>query len=97
MLFVIAARSEWRVYPGNRDARARLTEIQFTHCGRVHRLDPTNTNIPAKLLGFLVAYTGTQAGGRISLHFAGNVTDPTSFVPRSITITRTCCTSSLST
>jgi len=64
----------------------RLIEIQFTRSGRVH--GP---------LVFLVAYTGTQAGGRISLHFAGNVTDPTSFVPRSITITRTCCTSSLST
>jgi hypothetical protein len=41
--------SEWRVYPANRDACARLTEVQSAHYGRVHRLDPINANIPAKL------------------------------------------------
>ena len=44
------AVSEWRVYPANRDARALLTDIQSMHYGRVHRLDPINVNIPAKLL-----------------------------------------------
>jgi hypothetical protein len=37
-----AAASGWGVYPANRDARARITEIESMHYGRVHRLDPDN-------------------------------------------------------
>src|SRR5205823_14705006 len=44
------AFSEWRVYPANRDARVRITEIQSMHYRRVHRLDRIIANIPAKLL-----------------------------------------------
>ena len=39
-----------RVYPANRDARARVTEIESMNSGRVHRLDRINANVPAKLL-----------------------------------------------
>jgi hypothetical protein len=42
---------EWRVYPANRDARARVTEIKSIISGRMHRLGRINANIPAKLLG----------------------------------------------
>jgi hypothetical protein len=70
----LALTSSNAVYPANRDARAHLTEIQSMRYERVHRLDPINGNIPAKLLGFLGAYAGIKGKADLAgiFMFLGN-------------------------